>query len=317
QRWSLGFQRQLAAGILVEAGYLGNRGTRLQIARDINTIPGSALSTSPERDQRTIDFLNQSFSNPFFGLDPVFTRNISRSQLARPYPEFGNLQVTEPIGYSWYHALEIRAERRFAAGFTFQTAYTWSKAMEATEFLNSFETAPYRTVSSFDRPKRWAFSGIYELPFGKSRRFLGGWQLNALIQHQSGAPLDFGNLIFRGNIRDIALPSDQRSVDRWINVDAGFERASARQLASNVRTFPLRFASVRGDGQMKWDLSAIKYFRLTERAKVQFRAEAYNALNHPNFENPATNNVTVSGFGQVSNVAGTARQFQFAVKVTF
>jgi hypothetical protein len=104
-------------------------------------------------------------------------------------------------------------------------------------------------------------------------------------------------------------------VDRWFNPDA-FERAAARQLASNVRTLPLRFSGVRGPGQWKVDLSAIKFIRLAEKVRLQVRAEAYNAFNHANFANPATNNVTATGFAQVTAV-DPARQFQIALKLTF
>jgi hypothetical protein len=68
-------------------------------------------------------------------------------------------------------------------------------------------------------------------------------------------------------------------VDRWFNIDAGFNRNSQQQLASNIRTFPLRFSGVRGDGQASWDLSLLKNFNITERFVAQFRAEVYNASN--------------------------------------
>jgi hypothetical protein len=325
-RWSFNLQRQLPAGFLLDLGYMGNRGTRLQIDRNINAVPGSILSTSPERDQPRITALGQQFQNPFFGLDRVYTRTISRANLMRPFPQFGNIMVNEPIGYSWWHAFTVRSERRMSKGFTFQLGYTLSKAMEATQFLNDFETRPYEVVGLFDRPQRITMSGLWEVPFGRGRavgstmpRFLdalaGGWQLNGVWQAQSGAALDFGNYILRGDLKSIPIDGSQRSVDRWFNPDV-FERAAARQLANNVRTLPLRFSGVRGPGQWKVDMSAIKYIPFGERFKLQVRAEAYNAFNHANFANPATNNVTATGFGQITAV-DPARQFQIALKLTF
>jgi hypothetical protein len=208
-----------------------------------------------------------------------------------------------------------------------QGAYTWSKSREALEFLNAADTVPYESISSLDRPHRLALSGIYELPFGRGRRFLsdapgvvdffaGGWQLNGIITFQSGQALGFGNAIFNGNIEDLVLSPSERSVDRWFNVDAGFNRVAAQQLASNYRTFPLRFAGLRGDAQHRWDLSAIKNFRIAESARIQFRAEAFNALNRPIFNNPNTTPTSTS-FGMVTGTAAKARTFQFALKLEF
>jgi hypothetical protein len=172
-----------------------------------------------------------------------------------------------------------------------------------------------------------AVSGIYELPFGKGRTHLadlpraadfliGGWQLDAVITFQSGAPLGFGNALFNGDIHDIALPSDERNADRWFNTAAGFNRNSSQQLADNIRTFPLRLAGVRGDSQNRWDLSAIKEFPITERVKFQFRAECFNALNHTILNDPNTS-PTSSSFGRVTGTAAQSRTFQFAGKLRF
>lgn len=323
-RWSLNIQRQMPAGFLLDLGYAANRGTRLQINRDANATPGQYLSTSPERDQTRITALGQQFPNPFFGLDRVYTRTISRGNLVRPFPQFGRIQIIEPLGYSWWHAFTARSERRFAKGFSFQLGYTWSKLMEAIEFLNDFETRPYEVVGVYDRPHRLTFSSVWELPFGRGRALaanvpraldgvVGGWQLNGMWQSQSGGALNLSNFILRADPKD--LPVDNPTVDRWFNVDA-FERNAARQLGSNVRTLPLRFSGLRGPGQWKVDISAIKYFPVTEKIKLQFRAEAYNAFNHANFANPATNSATVTGFGQITSV-DPARQFQLALKLTF
>jgi hypothetical protein len=212
-----------------------------------------------------------------------------------------------------------------ANGFTFQLGYTWSKLMEATEFLNPTDPDPYESIGALDRTHRLTMSGIWELPVGRGRRFgdslpgflnlvAGDWQLGAVIVRQSGAPLGFGNVPFSGNVADIALPKDERSVDRWFNTDAGFTRNTTQQLSSNLRTMPLRFGEVRGDGRATWDFSLIKNVRVA-RAVVQFRAEVYNAWNHPNFSDPNTNPFSTS-FGRVTS-AGEARNWQFALALKF
>jgi hypothetical protein len=333
QRWSFGIQQMLPAQFLLESLYVGNRGTRLGVTRNINVTPARYLSMSPVRDQTTINFLSATFPNPFFGIDPIYGANISRANLLRPYPQFGDINVEEPIGYSWYHALQSRVERRFAHGYTFQLAYTWSKLMEAVEFLNATDPTPYESIAGLDRPHRLAASGIWEIPVGRGRKFgnampsilngfIGGWQLGGIVTKQSGAPLGFGNAgtpgpIFTGDIRNIALPSEQRNVDRWLNTEAGFNRNSAQQLASNIRTFPLRFSGIRGDGQDRWDFSIIKNFKISEATRVEFRAETYNAWNQSSFNNPNTA-PTSSAFGVITSVASpTGRSWQFALKVVF
>lgn len=325
-RWSFGFQQQLRDFVL-DLSYVGNRGTRLGVDQRINEIPNQYLSTSPSRDVATINYLSQTFPNPFRGTNPIYGANTSRGALLRPYPQFGTITVEQPMGYSWYHAFQARGEKRFSHGYTFQLAYTWSKAMEAVEYLNVADTQPYESISALDRPHRIAISGIYELPFGKGRAYanalpkaadliVGGWQFNAVVIYQSGQALGFGNAIFNGDISSIALNSSERSADRWFNTDAGFNRVSNQQLGSNYRTFPLRFSGIRSDGQNRWDFSMIKYFPIGEYVKAQFRAEAFNVLNKTLLNNPNTT-PTNTAFGRITGTSAPARTFQFALRVEF
>jgi hypothetical protein len=327
QRWSAGVQRLLPAQFVVDLSYVGSRGTRIGAARQINATPAQYLSTSPVRDQKTIDYLTASFPNPFFGLNPVYPKTMSRANLLRPYPHFGDISVTQPVGFSWYHSLQVSTEKRFSRGYTVQAGYTFSKFMEATEFLNPTDPIPYRGISDLDRPHVLTFSGLWELPFGRGRRFgsalpaavnqvVGGWQLSGSVIRQAGPPLAFGNIIFQGDLKAIPLPKGQRSVDRWFNIDAGFERSSARQLAQNIRAFPLRLSGVRGDGQATWNLSLLKNFVLHERLKAQFRADSYNTMNHASFATP-NRTPTSTAFGTITNANSEPRGFQFMLKVIF
>jgi hypothetical protein len=134
----------------------------------------------------------------------------------------------------------MRAEKRLSHGYTVQLSYTWSKAMQATEWLNAADAVPYRSISDMDRTHRVVITGIWEVPFGRGRRFgttmpkaanfiAGGWQLNMMIQRQSGPPLGFGDVwtLFTGNPDDVVLPKDKRSVDQWFNINAGFNDDSS------------------------------------------------------------------------------------------
>ena len=162
-------------------------------------------------------------------------------------------EATETNGKSDYHAFQGRVERQMANGVTTQLAYTWSRLMTETNYLNNFDTERERVIGAFDRTHIFVASGLAELPFGRGRHWgtdwggvtnalLGGWQISAIFKAQSGAPLGFGNfLLAEGKtVNDIALPNPTR--ERWYNVDA-FNRVVAQQLISNVRTTPSRFAS--------------------------------------------------------------------------
>jgi hypothetical protein len=328
QRWSFGLQRFLPGQFLVDVSYVGNRSTHVGVARQINATPAQYLSTLRVRDQKTIDYLTATFPNPFYGLNSVYSSNMSRANLLRPYPQFGDISVQQqPVGYSWYHSLQVRGDKRFSQGYTLQVGYTFSKFMQATEFLNPTDPTPYRVVSDMDRPHVFTLSGLWEIPVGRGRRFgaklpspanfaLGGWQLDAALIRQAGAPLAFGNVIFNGDLKDIALPKEQRSADRWFNTNAGFEKNSKLVLANNIRTFPTRLSGVRADGQATWNFSLIKNFRLGERVNAQFRAEAYNAWNHSSFDVP-DRTPTSSAFGSITSTLSEPRGFQFAVKLMF
>ncbi len=328
QRWSFGVQQELKAQFLVEATYVGNRGTRLGVVHQLDNTPARYLSTSPSRDTTVINFLSQSFPNPFFGTAPIFTTNISRANLLRPWPEFTGVSVEQPVGYTWYHALQTRVEKRFSHGYTLQLAYTYSKAMQATEFLNPTDAGPYRSISDLDRTHHLVVSSIWDLPFGRGRRLggqmpraldfiAGGWQWNAVVQRQSGPPLAFGDVwtLFTGNPNDVVLPKDKRSPDHWFNVNAGFNKNSAQALASNIRVSPLRFSGVRGDGQARWDFSMIKKFVIHERVQLQYRAECINAWNHPNLSTPNTT-PTSGTFGTITG-QDVPRLWQMSLTLKF
>src|SRR5262249_34152434 len=276
--------------------------------------------------QRRLDLPRAQSASPFFGRHPQYTSSTaSRSSLLLPYPQFGNVTFADPIGYSWYHSLQSRMEKRFNRGFTLQMSYTWSKATDATTFLNASDPNPYESLADIDRGHRITGSGIWELPFGKGRRFgsrmpkfleffAGGWQMSGAWQRQSGQPIGWGNLIISGDSSKLVLPSDQRNTDRWFNTDV-FNKVSNQQLASNLRTFPFRFSNVRLDSQRRWDFSLNKTFNLNERFKMRFRCDSFNVLNEPVLRGPDTS-PTSSTFGRVT-AQEPPRSFQFSLNMQF
>ena len=336
-RTSIGIQRELPFLWLVEATYVGSFGEDLPVTRQLNAVPRQYFSTSPTRDNATNNFLSANVPNPFAGLLPgtgLNGANVSRSQLLRPYPQFTSIQASENIGTSSYHALQARVERRMANGFTVQIGYAWSRSMmeaatfsnpATTGFLNDFDTEPERVISPWDRQHTFVASGIVELPFGANRHFgknwggvtnavLGGWQISYIFKMQSGAPLGFGNFLFAPgmSIDDVSIDNPTR--ERWFNVDA-FNRVTAEQLVSNVRTQPSRFEETRGPGYHLLDLGLLKNFSLG-RPQLQFRFELYNALNTVNLLAPNTT-PTSTAFGTITQQNGLSRQLQIAARVSF
>jgi hypothetical protein len=321
QRWSFGFQHLFPDSWLLDASYLGNHAIRLPVAQALNEVPAQYLSTSPARDQPVIDSLSAVFASPFQGIDPIFGTSVSRGGMLRPYPEFGSITVKRAVGYSTYHSLQTRLEKRFSHGYTFQLSYTWSKLMTGIEYLNATDRAPARTIGSFDRRHRLASSGIWDIPGARRlpkplRAVAAAWQLGGLVSIQSGPPLGFGNVIFNGRVEDIPLSAGQRGADRWFNIDAGFNRDSSQQLSYNLRTFALRLSGLHADVLSRWDFSLIRNFRLREKFTFQFRAEVFNAWNHPSFAGPNLN-PTSTGFGTITATANESRQWQFSGRVKF
>ncbi len=331
-RWSFGTQTELPRKLVLEVSYNGGKTLRLSTSRNLDAVPNSYLSTSLTRDQATIDFLANPVANPFYNLIPGTGRNgvtVTRSVLLTPYPQFTGVTATDFQGYSWYNSLHTRLERRFANGFTVQGVYGFAKQIDATSYQNSADARPTRSISSLDRTHNLAFSGIFELPFGRGKpvfgqagrvvnAILGDWQVGAIYHFTSGSPLSFGNVIYySGDYSRIPLPAGQRTVDRWFNTDAGFEKATNKQLSSNIRTFPLYLGNVRSDYVNNWDLDLIKTVKIRERYSLQFRGEFLNAFNHPSAFAPPNTTVTSTAFGTVTSQYSNARIVQMQAKFVF
>jgi hypothetical protein len=329
QRWQLSIQRQIGKQAMVEVAYVGNRGTDLFLSRNYVVTPRQYLSTSPVRDPAVINMLSAAVPNPFYPLLPgtsLSGTTTTVGQLLKAYPEFTGVTINTNQGYSWYHGLQSQIQKRFAGGYTLMGAFTWSKYMQATGYLNDTDLSPEKVISDQDRPLRFVASGIYELPFGRGRKFgssvksvpggfISGWQVQGIYQWQVGDAMGFGNSILFAPISSILLPSDQRNIYQWFNTSA-FDTNTSDALANNVRALSSRFAGIRGPGISMFDLSALKNTRVREGINVQFRAEFINALNHPQFSDPSTS-VTSKSFGTITGTSQLPRTMQLGLKILF
>ncbi|MEO7649521.1 MAG: hypothetical protein ABIZ80_03570, partial [Bryobacteraceae bacterium] len=319
QRWQLSVQRRIGGVYVLEARYVGNRTIKMPLARSRNALPIEYLSRSPERDQPRIDYLTTRVNNPFFGIPGVAGNLSSASQvgysdLLTPFPQFTNITVQEPQGWSTYHALQVEFQRRYSNGLSFQTGYTFAKTMDGLSFLNAADPRPEKVISELDRPHIWRLLGQYELPFARRNPILGGWRMQGITFFQSGNPINFGNVIYRGDIH--AIRTEGQTPDRLFNVDAGFERNSALQLQSNLRTFPSRLAGVRMGNAWNTDFSVIKSVKVKERFEGQFRAEAYNLFNQHFIQGAVDTSPVSRTFGS-SVAASGPRTLQLGLKVVF
>jgi hypothetical protein len=225
----LNLQRELPGRWLAEISYVGNRGYDLTTTVDINPVPRQFLSTSPVRDQARIDFLTANVNNPFRGIEAFrgttfFTATtLQRQQLLRPFPHFGNVTSRRYDGWSDYQSMQIRLERRFANGYTLLGTYAFSKGLEKLSRLNAVDADYEKRLTAADSPHRLNLSGIWEIPFGRGRKFgsswggvrealLGGFQVQGLWLYQAGRPIDLGNIYFNGNLGALDLEVASKTI---------------------------------------------------------------------------------------------------------
>lgn len=339
QQYSFDIQRQLSGGLVVSGGYVGSKSLQLaQDGRNVNQLASQYLALGSA--------LNQSVANPMYqkgGVLAVGNPTISRSQLLRPFPQFTSISLSNSdTNRAQYHSLYAKVQRRFAQGMTVLSTYTWSQNMDQGYGVtgNSFAAtaggpqnayAPEAEwgLSSSHTPHRLSLAATYELPFGKGKKWLssnrladlavGGWSINAIGVMQSGYPMSItqpndNSVIGANHMRPNATglsPSVDKPLagrlDGWFN-PAAFSQAPQFSFGNLGRTI-----SLRGPGQVNWDVSVFKTFSVTERFKAQFRAEALNFTNTPMFYAPNTT-YTNPQFGKVTSQANFSRMVQLGVR---
>src|SRR6266568_1939664 len=337
-RWSIGIQRQLWGGWVLDAEYVGDHGYDIEITRNINAQPLNTLNTDNSRTvamQTNNSNLGGSLANlnPFCTtvsvgqctapLYPGASPSITRRQLLLPFPEFGTINSTNNDGKSWYNSGQFTLGKRFSKGYDLQFAYTRSKWIEAVEYLNAADPLPNRAIAAQDAPNRFSMSGFYEFPFGKGKQFLshasrwadaiiGGWQIEGTYTFQSAFPLRLGSDAFYLGGK-ISLPKNQETLTRWFNTDAFVNLLGATPTCAafptgstncaspqdHLRTLPFYFADVRMQTVNNADLGLRKDIHINERMKVQLRMEFVNAFNHPLLS-------TLSGGGAVVSPSSSA-----------
>lgn len=343
EEWNVDVQRTLPGNILFDIAYAGSRGIHLYYDYNPDQLPDKYLGQG--------NALNQQVANPFYGLiasGGLSSPTVAASQLLRPFPQFTSVIEGNSSfwGASSYNSLQVKLDKRYANGFNFLVAYTWSKLMDnmpASEtgfpggsFGGTYPQDWYnlraeRSVSSFDTPQYLAVNGIYELPFGRNRRFfnqskianyfIGGWQLNGITSVISGTPQEVftaSNTLFNYGGAQRANwngrnPSKSGPISKRLN--EYFNVSDFSQPAPfTYGNSPRELGDLRAPRFVDTDLSGIKNFPIHGNVTAQFRAEAFNLFNHPTFGPPDTS-LGDGTTGIVNSQVNLPRQIQLAVKV--
>ena len=352
--YSADVEHEFPYGIALKIGYVGGHGKNLNNSYNINQVP-DAVILGTGAGQGT-SYLNTSVPNPYFGKGGqgvLSTPTVQRFVLASPYPAFTAISDAASVGISDYNALNVKVEKRLSRGLTLLAAYTWSSNWDnqwgASSTLNPTNNGPqstYNLAPEYSRainmiPNRLTISGTYELPFGHGRSFLGGanrwvdlmvggWRFNDIMILQNGSPMGFtqanvnsnyGNLSTRPNqVAGVSPCYSGRPQDRIAHY---FNPAAFTPVAAGSYGNVARTSNCYSPGYINSDLSLNKDFRLAERVHAEFRAEALNAFNTPEFNTP---NVTIStgsnglpstSVGQITGTLGFPRLVQLGGRLTF
>jgi hypothetical protein len=352
QSWSFGVQRELAASLLLDATYIGKAGHHLYFggAGTLNHLGPQIEHYTPDQ----ITALNTYVSNPFYGIitDPnssLSSPTVPAYQLQLPFPQFTAFNADEPPwANSIYNALQIRVDKRFSHGLQALVAFTWSKSIDdasttsgGTTWLGGITSLQdpnnrklERSLSTFDIPRVLQFGYVYELPIGRGKAIgrnmhpvlnaiIGGWQTNGTWRFTDGRPL----LLSLSGGQSLPTYGAQRpnllgplhcnsGPDFLTNYFSNPEVAVAPP-PFTIGTAPRSYGGCRQPGQKNATLSIFKEFplsKLREGAKLQFRLEAFNALNHPQFSGPDTQ-VNGGNFGVITSTANSPREVQLALKL--
>ena len=321
QQYMLNVQRQLTDSLLLEVGYQGNKGTKIQRMYGFNK---GVNKTGPD-DRRTLA-QRQPFGANVFGFIQTIGGGVNSN----------------------YNALGVKLQQRFTRGVTYLIGYTWSRSIDSGSAIrtqagdnlfpaNNNDFSKERGVSQFHAKQRLTTSILYEPPMRFDHRavqaLIGGWQIGSIVTLSAGSPFGGGtcgdiNSIGEGNRGDatgLSIFPEKQTVAQFFTRNPVTGRGPAGITcnvpdATGINALTYRSGNVNrnpyiGPGVINWDFSLTKSFRVTERSELEFRFESFNFSNHPNWDFPDTG-VTSLTYGRVTS-AREMRTNQFALKFVF
>ena len=375
QQWNLTIERQLPQNVFISAAYVGNKGTRLpsslQPLNVLNPFDSKIQALGPrlleefkpgETEHAGVKIPYAGWREQMTGCAPTV------AQALLPYPQYcSRLQgLNENVGNSSFHSFQLKAEKRFSKGVFMLVSYTASKiitdASDNTQrdaatwnasqgVISPFEKSRNRSLAPDDVPQVLSAAFVYELPFGRSKRFLnkggignavlGGWQVSPVFRFSRGTPFFFRSSICNvpGQFRQGCLVGIKPGVDPFAQDVNGFDPSkgplfniNAFEPLSAFETFGytgsgVRITNLRGPNFKNFDMSIIKNTRIGEKLNFQIRAEFFNALNLHYFINPGgfnisgnfpfTNDIASPNFGKWSGDVSAPRTIQIGARFEF
>jgi hypothetical protein len=342
EQTSFGLEYLVSRDTVLSASYVGNWGRKMYRVRDANMPQVTGFDNGCP-----------ILAYPYPNLNTVTNVDTFLSG-CQTTGQHAYLELATSDGNTDYNSLELSLRRRTSKGLSFNLGYTFSHGLAdfgdnlTTAQLpqNSYNYAAEMSNSILDIRSRFIGNFTWELPFGQGKRFLhdpgaaskwlGDWQFNGIVTLQTGTPysvtasndgsLDPNHSVYADCIGD---PFAGATTDHSSYTTTGFLINPAAFAQPGPGQFgtcaPRKF---HGPGLQMWDLSLFKQFKFTERWRLQFRAEFFNAFNHPNFGNPSSNISSPGGFGKVSNTLapilgndsggpGDPREIQLALKLYF
>ena len=301
QNWNLTVEQQLWSKVAVSAAYVGNLGVKILAPKQLNPavyVPGETPATTNAR---------------------------------RIYPGLGDVEIATPYQSSNYHSLQLNATSRASKGLTLLANYVWSKTIDNGSATvegntnwtrNSNDVRLDRGPADFDVRHRVNVTAIYDIPSWKGdgvvAAILRDWQVNGILTATSGLPFTVKSGTDRSltgigldNADIVGDPSRPSGADvtQWFN-PAAFVQAAPGTFGTLGRN------SQRGPGYASVDLALFRNIPISGRFRIQFRAEAFNALNHTNFNNPNATVTAGANFGRILS-AYDPRVIQFGLKLQF
>ena len=344
ESYSADIQRELPYGFALKIGYVGGHGRNIYNSENINQLSDQYLNKG-----QNAALTQAATSFPYAGYGSFGKlSSIKQYQALLPFPQFLGITDSVSNGRSDYNALDIKVQKRFQQGLTVLFGFTyssnWDNLWGASSTLNPGNNGPqdiYNISTEYARaindiPKRTTLATTYELPFGRGKTFLGstnrwvdlavgGWRFNDITIIQDGSPLpvtqtninsSFGNATTRPSLVAGISPCysgpPEGRLAHYFN-----PAAYSPELAKTASTGNApRTSNCYGPGYLNSDLSLNKNFKVTERVNAEFRAEALNAFNTPQFNGPNLAADSTSA-GQITGTLGFPRLVQLGGRLTF
>ena len=323
--WNFTVERQVYWNSVVSVAYVGRLGLHLQREADINQPTTDVVAAA-----RAID--------PTVSLDAL-----------RPYKGYNSIRETDNVARSLFNSLQIGWNRRFTHGLGFGLAYTLSKSLDNGSAQRDIIPDTYNAhnlwgQSDFDVRHIMIINYVYDLPLFRNQsnmagKLLGGWQLSGITQFQTGTPFSVGTgNDYAGVGQDGSMSGTSQfwvlngsptilhhfaangaaDPNQWFSTTSGGAPIWTQPANGTFNLLNNNFRNLlHNPGFQNWNIGLFKKFAFTESTGVQFRAEAFNAFNHPNWGGANTNPTNLSTFGKITGKTGDVRNLQLSLRFYF